>query len=442
PVSLTVSAEAGINGQHIEDHLNAAGLTLGHFPSSIMCSTLGGWLAARSAGQFSSRYGKIEDMVLGLKVATPDGAVLDTAERAPGAPDWTQLIVGSEGTLGVITEAVLKVQPLPEARRLRAYRFRHLADGLKGARAVMQAGLRPIVLRLYDPFDSLMAFGKDPEQKTSPRTRPFDAIRSLLSSPSGGAHDDAPAKKVPGFLAKRLEPWSKKAKHAAITTALSAPTLLNRLAQAAPSPCLMIVGFEGPAEAIHADAIAADELLTACGGVDAGARLGESWLEHRYAVSFKQSRLYQLGAFVDTMEVATTWDRLETLYHGVRSALSPHVFIMAHFSHAYREGCSIYFTFAGYRKDAARLEQHYERVWQLATDAVVANGGTVSHHHGVGLSKMAAMPREHGEMLRVWRALKDAIDPHGVMNPGKLFPDTTEVAAGSAGGAARSMVRS
>lgn len=436
PLSLTVRAEAGINGQHIEDHLNAAGLTLGHFPSSIMCSTLGGWLAARSAGQFSSRYGKIEDMVLALKVVTPDGTVLDTADRAPGAPDWTQLIVGSEGTLGVITEAVLKVQPLPEARRLRGYRFRRLADGLKGARAVMQAGLHPMVLRLYDPFDSLMALGKDPDQKAGSRGGALDAIRSLITSPGG--QEDKP-KSAPGFLARRLEPFTKKARHVAISTLLSAPGLLNRVAQAAPSPCLMIIGFEGPAESIHGDANLAAELLGTSGGVDAGARLGESWLENRYAISFKQTRLYQLGAFVDTMEVATTWDRLDALYRGVHHALAPHVFIMAHFSHAYREGCSIYFSFVGYKKDPARLEQHYERVWQIAIDAVIANGGTVSHHHGIGLSKMAAMPREHGEMLRVWRALKEALDPHGIMNPGKLFPDSTELVGAPA---ARSMVRS
>jgi len=416
--SFTAYAEAGINGQHLEDRLNAQGLTLGHFPSSIMCSTLGGWVAARSAGQYSSRYGKIEDMTLGIRMVTADGTVLDTRERGPGAPDWNQLLIGSEGTLGIITAVELKVQPYPEARRLRAYRFRHLTDGLRGARAVMQAGLQPIVLRLYDPFDSLIAIGRDPEDKGG-RRGPLDLLRGLVSM-SGKPAPDA---KRPGFITRRLRRVGSQARKAALLGALSAPGVVNRLANAAPSPCLLITGFEGPAEAIHADAWSAGELLTEAGGVDAGARLGEAWLQHRYAVSFKQSKIFQLGAFADTMEVATTWDRLEGLYDAVRAALTPHVFIMAHFSHAYREGCSIYFTFVGYRRDPARLEQLYDRVWKLGTDAVLASGGTVSHHHGVGMSKMGAMVREHGEMLRVWRALKDAVDPHNVMNPGKLFPE-------------------
>ena len=419
-VSRTVVAEAGVNGQQLEDRLNALGYTLGHFPSSIMCSTLGGWLAARSAGQFSSRYGKIEDMVLSLRVVFPDGTVLDTGDRGAGSPDWTQLICGSEGTLGVITAAELKVEPRPEARELRAWRFRHLADGLRGARAVMQAGLRPIVLRLYDPFDSLIALGKDkahgapPSEVAAPGR--LDALRQLFSAT--GARVGAGA----AGLARHLEPLARAAKRSAVVGALSTPALTNRLANAAPASCLMITGFEGPAEAVQAEAWAANALLAEAGGVDAGPRPAEAWLARRYHVSFKQSGIYELGGFVDTMEVASTWDRLDTMYEAVRRALSPHVFVMAHFSHAYREGCSIYFTFAGHRHDPKKAEQLYDRVWKLGTEAVSAAGGTVSHHHGVGMSKMDAMVREHGPMLRVWRALKDAVDPHGVMNPGKLFP--------------------
>jgi alkyldihydroxyacetonephosphate synthase len=418
--SLTVRAQAGINGQQFEDQLNAQGLTLGHFPSSIMCSTLGGWLAARSAGQFSSRYGKIEDMVLSLRAVLADGTIVDTANRGPGDPDWTQLLVGSEGTLGLITSAELKVQASPELREFRAFRFRQLDQGLRGARALMQAGLRPIVMRLYDPFDSMIALGKDPEAK---RSGPLDLVRGLF----GAGKDDAANTEAPkGFLGRlgaRAQPFAEAAKRTALTTALSAPSVINALAHAVPSPCLMIVGFEGPAETVHVDAFAARELLLDAGGIDAGSGPGDAWFERRYSVGFKQTKVFQMGAFADTMEVATTWDRLEGLHEAVRKALSPHVFLMAHFSHAYREGCSIYFTFVGYRRDTQRLEQHYDRVWRLATEAVIRAGGTVSHHHGVGLSKKGAMAQEHGQMLRVWRALKDVVDPHRIMNPGKLFPD-------------------
>ncbi|MFO0748867.1 MAG: FAD-binding oxidoreductase [Myxococcota bacterium] len=411
--SLTVVAEAGINGQHLEDWLDAQGLTLGHFPSSIMCSTLGGWVAARSAGQFSSKYGKIEDRVRDVEVVVPSGSVLHTNDRAMGAPDWTQLVVGSEGTLGIITSAELKVHPKPALRRLRGWRFRQLKDGLRAIRAVMQAGLRPMVLRLYDPFDSMIALGK--EDEAAPKDAgPVGAMRGLF----GGAVHSSKAR-----LTSAFEPLTRAAKRAAMIGALSVPGVVNRLAHAAPSPCLMIIGFEGPEEATILESAQAAEILKEQGGQDAGARLGEAWLAKRYSVGFKQTRIFELGAFVDTMEVASTWDRLEGMYESVRKALTPHVFLMAHFSHAYREGCSIYFTFAGYKKDPARAEQHYERVWGLATDAVLASGGTTSHHHGIGISKMGAMAREHGGMLKVWRALKATIDPHGIMNPGKLFPD-------------------
>ncbi|MBL8788246.1 MAG: FAD-binding oxidoreductase [Deltaproteobacteria bacterium] len=418
PISMTVTVEAGCNGQHLEDALNAQGFTLGHFPSSIMCSTVGGWLAARSSGQFSSKYGKIEDMVLGMEVAFPTGELLDTRFRMPGAPDWTQLIVGSEGTLGLILSAELKIRPLPEARRFRAWRFRRLEDGFRGMRALMQTGLHPIVLRLYDPFDSLIALGKEHEDPGAKEEGPLGALRNILSNATLG-----PRAKVSAALSPMTHAAKKTAQRLALQSGLSVPALTNRLANAAPSPCLMITGFEGAEAEVARDAFSSSEVLLREGGQDAGSRLGEAWLEKRYAVGFKQTKMMNLGAWVDTMEVATTWDRLDTLYRRVREAVTPNAFIMAHFSHAYREGCSIYFTFAGYRKDATRAEQHYERTWERAIDATLEVGATLSHHHGVGLHKMSGMMREHGGMVRAWRALKAALDPHGIMNPGKLFPD-------------------
>lgn len=416
--SLTVTAQAGINGMHLEDRLNAHGLTLGHFPSSIMCSTLGGWLAARSAGQFSSRYGKIEDMVMNLEVVLADGRVLDTADRGPGEPDWTQLFVGSEGTLGTITKAQLKVNPAAEAQVFRGYRFRQLSDGFQGMRMVLQAGLKPNVLRLYDPFDTIMASGKEAEEEgavppeASERPGLFGTI--LESAGLSGAKD---------AVSGKVQPLFQRLKRRAVAGALSVPNLLNRVVQSLPAPCMLIIGFEGDKEQVRNDLWRAGRLLTQAGGSDAGAGPGKAWLEHRYGVSFKASRLYASGAFVDTMEVATTWDRLEGLYKAVVRAIAPHALVMAHFSHAYREGCSIYFTFATYRRDVKRAEHAYGQIWNAALEAAQSAGATASHHHGVGILKKHAMPEEHGEMLSVWRALKDTLDPKGTMNPGKLFPD-------------------
>jgi alkyldihydroxyacetonephosphate synthase len=408
--SSTVMADAGINGQLLEDRLNGHGLTLGHFPSSIMCSTLGGWLACRSAGQFSSRYGKIEDMVLDLRVVTADGSIVDTAERSPGAPDWTQLLVGSEGTLGIITSAQLKVHPLPEEQRFRGWRFKQLPDALAAMRRIMQSGLTPNVLRLYDPFDSALALGKKGAKDAS--ESPIDRVVGALKL---------------GHVAQAgrslLDPLLKRTKERAIAGALSTPKLVNKIIHAMPTSCLLIIGFEGASASVEEDLWRAGQILVDSGGQDAGAAPGENWLKNRYNVSFKQSPLYAAGAFVDTMEVATTWDRIYSLFEGVREAVSPYALVMAHFSHAYRDGCSIYFTFAAYRRDAKKSEQLYDKIWNQALDAAHAAGATISHHHGVGLSKKHAMAHEHGEMLRVWRAIKDVLDPHGIMNPGKLFPD-------------------
>ena len=408
--SSTAVIDAGINGQLLEDRLNAQGLTLGHFPSSIMCSTLGGWLACRSAGQFSSRYGKIEDMVIDLRVVTADGSIVDTGRRSSGSPDWTQLIVGSEGTLGIITRAKLRVHPVAEMQRYRGWKFKQLPDALASMRQIMQGSLSPHVLRLYDPFDSALALGKGgPQEKQSgplARVARIPLVKPLADAGLSWAN-----------------PWVKRAKERAIGGALGAPGLVNKLIHSMPTSCLLIVGFEGASETVDEDFWRASEILAGCGGQDAGAEPGETWLRSRYNVSFKQSPMYAAGAFVDTMEVATTWDKIYELFERVRDAVSPVALVMAHFSHAYRDGCSIYFTFAAQRRSPAKAELLYDEIWARAMKAAHGVGATVSHHHGVGLSKMHAMAEEHGEMLQVWRGIKGALDPNSIMNPGKLFAE-------------------
>ena len=415
----TASAEAGLNGQRLEELLNAAGATLGHFPSSIYCSTVGGWLAARSAGQLSSRYGKIEDMVLSLEAVDGTGALLRTIDGPSSGPDLTQLIVGSEGTLAVITRATLRIWPKPTGRWLRGVMFRSVERGMDAMRLLMRSGLRPAVARLYDPFDTLLA-GKS----------------------SGGAIQlpiPAPLKALFGIGQRE-----------GLRLLLKAPLLLNKLVDAAPAKSLLILGFE--AEGAHGSEDAresGEEALRLCrqaGGEDQGAAPGERWLANRYKISYRQSPLFSAGAFVDTMEVATTWDRLQRLYQAVRRAVAPHALLLAHFSHAYLEGCSIYFTFIGpggqptsevaralqpgappglrieVDRELRAAESRYEACWHAALSAVCDQGATISHHHGVGAAKQAFLPREHGEGMRQLRALKAAFDPKGILNPGKLLP--------------------
>ena len=396
------TAEAGIIGEHLEHELGRRGFTLGHFPSSIMCSTFGGWLAARSAGQLSTKYGKIEDLVRRLTFVDGRGQV-HTVD-AGGAPDVAQWLVGCEGTLGIITRATVTVRPQPETRRYRGWAFPRVAAGCEAIRRLLQKNLRPACVRLYDELDSFLHRGEKDRHAGAPESSALEHYLSLLT-PTG--------KSVVGE-------WKRRA----MAVALTHPELINRAASTllpyAQKGCLLVVGFEGETGLTDAEARAAAAELERAGGHDLGEGPGLRWLEHRYSVSFRMQTVFDAGAFVDTMEVATSWDKLLELYRAVREAVSPLAFVMAHFSHAYTDGCSIYFTFAARGANPAEAEKKYDDIWRAGLSAVTRVGATISHHHGVGLSKAPFMPEEHGAAMEIYRALKDALDPHGIMNPGKM----------------------
>ncbi len=402
---LLVTAQAGIIGMHLEEELDARGYTLGHFPSSILCSTLGGWVAARSGGQYSSKYGKIEDMVVRVRAVMSDGTVLETGPE--DGVDLSALLIGSEGTLATITQATLRIHPRPEDRAFRGYRFPSLDAGMRAVRALLQTGRSPCLVRLYDPFDTVL----HRSDKASPDDAGMDAAAAAVSASSA---------RTPETGVTRL---AAAAKRFGTALALGNASWVNRIGGALGQACLLVIGFEGPRVQVDGDMRAAQALLTGLGGVDGGEGPGLRWYEHRYHVSFKQSGIYGAGAFVDTLEVSATWSRLQAVYDGVRAAVSPHALIMAHFSHAYREGCSIYFTFAAHRRDPKALERLYDRVLHEAFAAVLREGGSVSHHHGVGLGKREQMAREHGAGIRLLYGVKDGWDPAAFMNPGKVLPD-------------------
>jgi len=394
---LEARVEAGIIGQQLEDGLAARGFTMGHFPSSIYCSTLGGWVAGRSAGQCSGRYGKIEDMVLALECVDGTGRVLRASRE--DNPALLPLIIGSEGILGVVTEATVRIAPAPPARRFASYRFPSTQAGLDCIRHMYQAGLRPAVCRLYDPFDTLIAKrGK---------------VRR------GHRHDE-----------KRAEPRPEGYRPGlgvrVLMRALRAPGALNRLVHALPDESLggamLVLVWEDDPAIADAELAEARRIAVEVGGRDTGEGPARGWLERRHSVSYRQSPLFAGGGFVDTMEVASTWSRLVPMHDAVRHALAPHVFVMAHFSHAYPDGASIYFTFAGSSGNDAEALNTYDRAWRDALDAVIAAGGTLSHHHGVGRSKAPAMRSEQGIAVDVVRELKRELDPAGILNPGALIP--------------------
>ena len=412
-VSHLVEVEAGVNGELLEERLNQEGLTLGHFPSSITCSTVGGWLAARGAGQLSTRYGKIEDMTAGVEVVLPSGELVATpvAPRSATGPDWNHVFVGSEGVLGVITACTLRVHPLPERRQFASYGFDDLTSALSAIRSGLQQGLRPAAIRLYDPLDTLLvARSSDPAPVPEPEPE----------APLGWSW---PLNLVsPRRLVDWVEGALPEAKAKAESALLARPALLNKLTRTIPGVgCLLVLTFEGLPELVEAEHGVMDRICREHGGADRGPDPAETWWRNRLAVSFKQSGVYAQGGFVDTMEVATRWDRLEALHDAVREALSPHALVMAHFSHAYADGCSIYFTFAALRgDDPEQTVARYRACWQAGLEAVVAQGACVSHHHGVGSLKGEALRRSHGALHDLLGRVKDAIDPNHRLNPGKL----------------------
>ncbi|MFB6263146.1 MAG: FAD-binding oxidoreductase [Bradymonadaceae bacterium] len=401
--------QPGVIGYEFERELNRRGWTMGHYPSSLYCSSVGGYAAARSAGQLSSEYGKFEDMILSLRAVTGRGEVVETAPTgwhssdAPGrGPNPTQLMVGSEGTLGLITELTVELDEAPERRRYRGFEFGDLSTGLEAIRRLMQSGVTPTVVRLYDPPDTLVKGGDDSEAGL------MDRLRALA--------DDH----LPADLTDELREGARQARNAVARQVIGRPQLVNRVIDALGEASLLVVGFEGDDPRVEQRAEWAFDQL-ARRGVDLGPGPGEHWRKHRFDVSYKQSPVFDTGAFVDTMEVSTTWDRLEDLYRAVRRALTPHVLVLAHFSHVYPEGSSIYFTFVGYAENDEATLELYRRVWREGLDAVAEAGGSITHHHGVGDLKSAWLEEDHSGGTELFDALKESLDPDGIMNPGKLY---------------------
>ena len=259
--------------QHLEDHLQKKGFTLGHSPSSIWCSTVGGWAAARGAGQFSSKYGVFEDMVLSVTLVSPGEGVRVVDATTPVD---LAIVLGSEGTLGVIVALTLRIVAAPTTRWLRGYKFSSVAVAVSTMSALMQTETWPSVVRLYDPVDTLIGGKTKPTQEQS---SPLTAL----------------AKRIPTDWAMRIP--------------FSMPQLVNSLADLAAGECLLIVGYEGEPAVVAACSEAGHALLTEH-ATDLGSEPGQRWFDSRHHVSFKLSGVYVAGAFADTMEVATTWSKI------------------------------------------------------------------------------------------------------------------------------------
>lgn len=387
-----VHAGAGLLGWELEERLARVGKTAGHFPSSILCSTVGGWVAARGAGQCSGRYGKVEDLVTELECVLGSGQRLVTRARAEGM-QLVPWLVGSEGSLGIVTRVGLRLFPAPTERALAAFSFPTFELGQEALRAIYQSGLRPAVARLYDAVDSL-----------------------LHTSGKSGEASEAPEPKVGrGFQARdALEVLALRTVLKAPGQVARAASALEKRGRARSRLLLLFENLSDPAE----EARLASALCEERGGEPLGEAPVQHWLIHRYDVSFQQSKVFRAGAFSDTMEVAAPWSKLNGVYRAVKAAIADRVLLMAHVSHCYPDGAAIYFTFVGRDRARPRALARYDAVWADALTAAVEAGACVSHHHGVGRSKAEHLARQSGGSLR--RALSKAWDPDGILNPGVL----------------------
>ncbi|HEX7322526.1 MAG TPA: FAD-binding oxidoreductase [Mycobacterium sp.] len=364
-----VSGEAelggGVTGPDAERLLGEHGFSLGHFPQSFEFATIGGFAATRSSGQNSAGYGRFNDMIRGLRVVTPAGILdLGRAPESAAGPDLRELLIGSEGVFGIITRVRVRVHPVPETTRYEAWSFPDFATGAAALRAVVQTGSGPTVIRLSD------------EAETGINLATTEAIGQQQIT--GG--------------------------------------------------CLAITLFEGTAahtESRHAETRA---ILAEHHGTSLGETPARAWEHGRYGAPYLRDSLLAAGALCETLETATGWSNIAALKTSVTDALvsalaesGTPALVMCHISHVYPTGASLYFTVvAGQRGDP--IEQ-WRSAKAAAAEAIMATGGTITHHHAVGTDHRPWMTREVGELgAEVLRAVKATLDPAGILNPGKLIP--------------------
>jgi alkyldihydroxyacetonephosphate synthase len=376
--SLTAVLGAGLRGPAVESALGRHGLTLGHFPQSWEYATLGGWVATRSAGQASSGYGSIEKLVTGLRCVTPSGEIdLPEMPGTAAGPGLRQALVGSEGVLGVITEATVKVRPLPDATHYEGWMFRSFEQGAEAFRALEQRRVVPDVARLSDEAETKQAV-------------------SLSDGASG---------------AQRLG-------RAYIG------------ARGYSDGCLAILGFEGTRQDVDGRRARARRIMRRGGGLALGGSPGRAWLRQRYEGPYLRDALLDHGILAETLETAAPWSGLMPLYEAVGAAIAQALEsrgtparVMCHISHLYPDGASLYFTFLARQEEGAEIDQ-WRSVKTAACDAIVAAGGTITHHHAIGRDHLPWMRAEIGTHgVEILKALKERVDPAGVLNPGKLIPE-------------------
>ena len=374
--SAAVTVGGGMRAPALERLLAERGLTLGHYPQSYEFVSLGGCAATRSAGQASTGYGAIEKMVLGMRLAAPAGEIaLPPLPATAAGPGLRGLLVGSEGTLGVITELSLRVRRAPAASAYDGVFFADFATGCAALRALAQAHALPDVARLSDEGETRMSMALAGDGGLKGRLgRAYLGVRGY----AGG--------------------------------------------------CVAILGFEGEQHVLAARRRRALRLVRSAGGLAVGSSPGNAWRHGRFAAPYLRDDLLEAGVMVETLETATQWSNLAALREAVANAIAGALaaqgtpgLVMCHVSHVYETGASLYFTFLARQREGDEIGQ-WRAVKRAAGDAITAGGGTITHHHAVGADHAPWMEREIGALgVETLRAVKERLDPAGIMNPGKLL---------------------
>jgi alkyldihydroxyacetonephosphate synthase len=381
--SFAARVEAGVFGPDLEEQLSAHGMTLGHFPDSFLHSTLGGWIATRSAGMQSDKYGKIEDMVVALRMVTP-GGVLATrmVPKSSNGIDVNHICIGSEGTMGVITEATMRVHPQPESRIVPAYLFPDFEGGLQAMRECVRRECMPSMVRLNDPDKTALSLAFKP-----PPSQVSQVVNKIFKS---------------YLRAKGFD---------------------------LPRACLMLTAFEGRNTDVARQSREVSAIYRRFGGISLGASAGKSFESTKYDFPHIRDFLLERDVTTDVSETSTVWSNILPLYKATmkdiragisESGVSP--WAGCHISHTYHCGASLYFTFGFMQQVGCEIDQ-YLKVKRAAQQSFIDHGATLSHHHAVGTEHLPWLAADISPLgVKAVGAIKQGLDPGNNMNPGRLHP--------------------
>ncbi|MGI6113154.1 MAG: FAD-binding oxidoreductase [Mahellales bacterium] len=363
-LSHTVTVEAGINNTLLEKALNERGYTFPHYPASSNCASVGGFIAHRGSGTLSTKYGKIEDLVVSLEVVLPTGEVMNTlpVPKHASGPGLHEFFTGCEGTLGIVTKATLIINELPQERRFGAYLFKSLDDGLEAGRLIMVKGLKPTTIRLYDP--------------ESTRTKVGDVLNIKV--------DDGKSS-------------------------------------------YMIVGYDGDPEFIDYQEKMVDKICSNFGAKNLGSEPGEHWWKNRYKFYYPPYE-FRLPWMYGTMDTVCLFKHINKLYYTKKKTLEEsfsHLGLkyIAHFSHWYKWGVMVYdrFIIEDPPQDPLEAIKLHNEIWNKAVRISIENGGVINEHHGIGLKLGRFMGEQYGDTgYGFLTKVKEILDPNGILNPGKM----------------------